>query len=208
MHERDILIQLGGKQTIVNFLEGFNGEVNRSLQRKLIQRDRLQELGEFLSRQGIKKAFTTGAFDMIHRGHIRYLELARSLGDALVVGLNSDESIRDYKGPNRPILDEEARAEVLSYLMPVDYITIYPELNGAEVIRLLRPDAYLCVEGMWEGDISTKEEVQAMVEVGGEIYYTPRQDPFLSTSAIIGRIEKLHGQKILSDFQRLVQEGS
>jgi bifunctional ADP-heptose synthase (sugar kinase/adenylyltransferase) len=97
---------------------------------------------------------------------------------------------------------------MLSFFECVDHITIFPETTGAEVIRLLRPDAYLCVEGSWQGDIGAKEEVVAMLEHGGEIYYTARQDPNLSTSAIIEKIGKLEMPRLLERFQEYVKINS
>lgn|SRR3989344_721591 len=200
-------ITINGLETHIRFLEGSsNKEIHPLLRAKLVPREELSTLGDFLNNRGLKKVFTTGVYDMIHIGHARYLHLAKSLGDVLIVGLNTDDSVRRIKGPNRPILEERKRAEMLSFITFVDYITPFQEDTGAEVIKILRPEAYLCVEGSWEGDIATKAEVVAVTELGGEIYYTPRQDPFLSTSEIINRIEVSYGQQLLEQFSHIVRK--
>ncbi len=187
--EHKILTVVNDTPTEIFFLEG-DSKVERSkhLSQKLIPREELESAGDFLRKRNQKIAFTSGAYDVIHKGHARYLNLAKTLGDVLIVGLNSDLSIRGYKGQDRPILHEDDRAEMLSFLEAVDYITIYDEPTGDEVIRRLKPDTYLCVEGSWEDNIETKAEVIAMTQVGGRVYFTPRQDPFQSTSDIISKI--------------------
>lgn len=199
------IVNINGREISVTRVEGSSGKEHPMLKAKLVARDELSTLGNFLRKRGLQVVFTTGAYDMVHIGHGRYLELARSLGDVLIVGLNSDSSIKELKGPSRPILDEPRRAEMLSFFRSVDYINIYPETHGAEVIRLLKPDVYLCVEGSWEGDIGTKVEVQAMAEHEGKIVYSPRQDPSLSTSAIIDKIGMQAGTALLYEFQQIVE---
>jgi len=172
-------------------IDGFNGEAHPGLKTKLVPSEQLEMTGNYLRSRSLQIAFTTGTYDMIHIGHGRYLELARSLGDILVVALNSDKSVKTYKGPDRPILGEEKRAEMLAYLEAVNLITLYDESTAEGVIRLLKPDCYLCVEGSWpEGtNLKDKPEVAAMIEHGGRIYCSPRQEPHLSTSAIVERLE-------------------
>lgn len=199
------IVNINDREISVTRVEGSSGKEHPRLKAKLVARDELSTLGDFLRKRGLLITFTTGVYDMIHIGHARYLELAKSLGAVLIVGLNSDNSVRELKGPSRPILDEPRRAEMLSFLESVDYINIYPETDGAEVIRLLKPDVYLCVEGSWEGDIGTKAEVQAIAEYGGEVFYSPRQDPSLSTSAIIDKIGMQAGTALLHEFQQLVE---
>jgi len=200
------VIKINGVDTEISFIEGLSKvEKTTSLRAKLVPRDEILELGEFLRKRSLEISFTTGVFDMIHIGHARYMQLARSLGDVLVVGLNSDDSVHALKGPDRPILNEERRAEMLSFLSFVDYITIYPESTGAEVIRLLKPNKYLCVEGSWDGDIATKDEVVAIAENGGQVYYTPRQSPTLSTTTIISQISDLVGKEKDEELRMLRQ---
>lgn len=86
---------------------------------------------------------TNGIFDLMHIGHLRYLNAARALGDVLVVGVNADASARQLKGPARPIVPERERAEMLAGLACVDYVTIFPETTAADLVRALRPDVYV-----------------------------------------------------------------
>src|SRR5260221_122376 len=142
--ERDRHVQIDNQEMIISFLEGESrSERSKHLSHKLVPREELETLGLFLRSRNLTIAYTSGAYDVIHKGHARYLNLARSLGDILVVGLNSDFSIRGYKGPDRPILQEGDRAEMLSFLGAVDYISIYDEPTGDEVIKRLKPHAYL-----------------------------------------------------------------
>lgn len=183
-----------------------DGEIHPRLRSKLIEREEISDLARYLKNRGNHVVYTSGVFDMIHVGHSRYLEVARSLGDVLFVGLNSDESVRALKGPTRPILGELQRAEMLSFLTSVDLINIYPERDGAEIIRLLKPDTYLCVDGSWEGELAEKPEVIAMAEHGGRVFCSPRQEPALSTTEIIRRIGKQMADEIVPKFIKVVQE--
>lgn len=179
------------EQSLIHHIVGYAEDAHPAVKKKIVPRNKLKLLGDFHRDRSLRIAFTSGTYDMIHVGHVRYLELARSLGDILVVGLNSDASVRAYKGPSRPILGEERRAEMLAALSAVDYITFYDELTADTLIRILRPHAYLCVEGSWESgtDLETKAEVKAMFEHSGNVYLAPRQEPGLSTSALIELIE-------------------
>jgi len=100
----------------------------------------LSSIVNSLKQAGKRIVFTNGCFDIIHVGHVRYLKEARSLGDVLVVGLNSDESVRAIKGMNRPIVPQGERAEVLSSLRDVDYVVIFNEPDPYNTIAALRPD--------------------------------------------------------------------
>ena len=182
-------VSINGYQVEIAKIQGVVTEYNPKLTKKLYNRQELAKLCEIWREHGVRIAFTTGVYDMIHVGHVRYLELARSLGDILIVGLNSDKSVRALKGPGRPILDEHKRAEMLAYLSAVNYISIFNETTGAELISAINPHAYLCVEGSWEGELETKSEVVAMAYHGGEVYYTPRQHPNVSTTRILEEIE-------------------
>lgn len=202
-------VQAGGKEIEIQRVTGFNGEVNPLLLKKVVPSEELAMLGAFLRARHTQIAFTTGVYDLIHVGHVRYLELAATLGDVLVVGLNSDSSVKQLKGPDRPILSEDKRAEMLCYLASVAFVTIFPETDGANTIRVLRPDAYLCVEGSWEGgDIASKSEVVAMADCGGRVYYSPRQSPTVSTSAILDRVKELQRPEIMEEIQRTFANGN
>lgn len=128
--------------------------------------------------------FTNGCFDLLHPGHIRLLEQARALGDALVVGLNSDASVRRLKGNGRPLVAEGERAEVLAALAAVDAVTIFAESTPRELVAALLPDV-LVKGGDWGPDqIVGREEVEA---AGGRVVVVPYLEGY-STSALIARI--------------------
>lgn len=108
-----------------------------------VTRDNLPAFAAILRDSGQRMVFTNGCFDILHVGHVRYLGAARALGDCLVVGLNSDVSVRRLKGAARPVNEEADRAEVLDALRAVDYVTIFDEPTAAELIEILRPDMYV-----------------------------------------------------------------
>ena len=93
--------------------------------------------------QGARVVFTNGVFDLLHLGHVRYLREARDLGDLLIVAVNSDASTRRLKGPARPIIGEDERAETLAALTAVDYVTIFADATAERLVSLLRPDIYV-----------------------------------------------------------------
>ncbi len=149
--------------------------------------DQLVEILEAI--RGKKKiVFTNGCFDIIHAGHCHYLARARSLGDLLVVGLNSDSSVRRIKGPKRPVIPQEQRALVLDSLRPVDYVVIFEEDTPQRLIEAIRPDI-LVKGGDWELDkIVGREFVESY---GGKVVTIPFEHD-LSTSKIIERILSLY----------------
>src|ERR1700704_3209923 len=137
-------------------------------------------------RNGRRVVFTNGCFDLLHPGHIRSLELARELGDVLIVGLNGDASVRQLKGEGRPVLPERERAEILAALESVDAVVIFDDLTPREVIARLLPDV-LVKGGDWPGDqIVGREEVEA---AGGRVVSVPVV-PGYSTSAILRKIRE------------------
>ena len=131
-----------------------------------------------------KLVFTNGCFDLLHPGHIRSLEYARSLGDALIVGLNSDASVRQLKGEGRPVIPERERAEILAALECVDAVIIFDDLTPQRVIAALLPDI-LVKGGDWPGDqIIGREEVEA---AGGRVVSVPVVQGY-STTEILKKI--------------------
>jgi D-beta-D-heptose 7-phosphate kinase/D-beta-D-heptose 1-phosphate adenosyltransferase len=137
-------------------------------------------------RNGRRIVFTNGCFDLLHPGHIGSLEQARALGDALMVGLNSDASVRELKDAGRPVLPEHERAEILSALESVDAVIIFDEPTPREVIARLLPDV-LVKGGDWPGDqIVGREEVEA---AGGRVVSIPVV-PGYSTTAILRKIRE------------------
>jgi D-beta-D-heptose 7-phosphate kinase/D-beta-D-heptose 1-phosphate adenosyltransferase len=138
---------------------------------------------------GRRVVFTNGCFDLLHPGHIRSLELAREMGDALIVGLNSDASVRRLKGDGRPVIAEHERAEILAALESVDAVVIFDDLTPREVIARLLPDV-LVKGGDWPGDqIVGREEVEA---AGGRVVSIPVV-PGYSTTAILEKIREGSG---------------
>jgi len=136
--------------------------------------------------------FTNGCFDLLHPGHIRGFELARQMGDSLIVGLNSDASVQQLKGPTRPVIPEEERAEILCALESVDAVLVFDELTPREVIARLLPDV-LVKGGDWPGDqIVGREEVEA---AGGRVASIPYV-PGYSTTTILQKIRGGSGQKL------------
>lgn len=145
------------------------------------------ELGTFLKNNKDKKiVFTNGCFDIVHRGHISYLNEARALGDLLVVGLNSDESVRTLKGPERPINNEEDRKFLLENLKSVDFVEIFNDETPLELIRTIMP-AIVVKGGDWKIEqIVGSHEVMAN---GGKVLSLNFIDGF-STTNIIEKIKK------------------
>ena len=151
---------------------------------KIKSLDELVAARRHLREEGRRLVFTNGCFDLLHPGHVRYLASARELGDALVVALNSDRAVRELKGPDRPILAERERAEVMAALGCVDYVTIFDDVSPRETIVAVAPDV-LVKGGDWGLDaIIGREEVEAS---GGEVRSLPFVDG-CSTSDVIQRI--------------------
>jgi len=159
---------------------------------KLKPLEELVEIVKDLKARGKKIVFTNGCFDLLHRGHTRYLAQAKMLGDVLIVGLNDDTSVTTLKGEGRPILSAEERAEVLAALTAVDYIILFEELTPERVIAALEPDV-LVKGGDWEPEqIVGKELVEAK---GGQTVVLPFVKGS-STSEIIQKILKHHSPKV------------
>ncbi len=109
---------------------------------KIVSRPHLQFLLAAHKQRGQRVVFANGCFDVLHVGHVRYLEAARAEGDILVVGVNSDASVRNLKGPGRPVLDENARAGLVAALRAVDYVLIFGEASAESLLQDLRPDIH------------------------------------------------------------------
>src|SRR6202158_294616 len=109
---------------------------------KIIDADELARRAKQLREAGKKLVITNGCFDLLHVGHVRYLKAARALGDALAVGVNGDDSVRELKGHGRPINHERDRAEVLAALECVDFVTIFPEMRATRLLETIRPAIY------------------------------------------------------------------
>ncbi len=140
------------------------------MKQKIKERKDLSRIIKNLKEKGRRIIFTNGCFDLLHVGHIRYLEEAKTLGDVLVVGVNSDSSVRKIKGPERPILPAEERIEILSGLQSVDYVAVFDEHDPLKLIASLLPDV-LVKGGDW-----TKEQIvggEVVEKSGGEVVIIP-----------------------------------
>lgn len=139
-----------------------------------------------LRNAGARLVFTNGVFDLLHVGHVRYLSQARALGDALVVAINSDRTVRELKGSDRPVFDETERAEILAALRQVDYVVVFDDISPRSLIAQLLPDV-LVKGGDYQLDqIHGREEVEA---AGGKVISLPFVDG-ASTSVLIERMQK------------------
>ncbi len=122
--------------------------------------------------QGLRLVLTNGTFDLLHVGHVRYLEAARELGDMLVVGINSDRSVRAYKGPGRPVVPQDERAEVVAALRCVDYTVIFDEPTASRLVEALRPEVYV-KGGDYAPGGKPLPEAEVVKAYGGELHIIP-----------------------------------
>ena len=155
---------------------------------KIRSANELAAVRDALETQGRRLVFTNGCFDLLHVGHVRYLQEARALGDALLVAVNGDESVRALKGPTRPINNEHDRAEVLVALACVDFVTIFHTPRVTDVIRAVRPHVY-AKGGDYTVDSLDPGERAALAEAGTEIRILPLVAG-KSTTATIERSRK------------------
>ena len=154
------------------------------MREKIKKRDDLQRITRDLKAKGKRIVFTNGCFDLLHIGHTRYLEEAKALGDILVVGVNSDRSVRGLKGSERPILPEQERAEILSSLECVNYVTIFDEADPLNLISTLQPHV-LVKGGDWAKASTVGREV--VEQSGGEVVILP----FIEGSSTSNLIETI-----------------
>lgn len=154
--------------------------MNNKIYEKIDLANKLQEFKD----QNKKIVFTNGCFDILHTGHVRYLNAARAEGDILVVGLNSDQSVKTIKGPKRPIMNQDDRAEVLSGLTCVDYITIFNEPDPLILISYLEPDILVKGADWEEEEIIGADFVKSK---GGKLIRV-NIVPGISTTEVITRI--------------------
>ena len=145
----------------------------------LAERERLRAAGKRL-------VFTNGVFDLLHVGHVRYLTQARALGDVLVVAINSDRTVRELKGPDRPVFNEAERAEILAALRAVDYVTIFDDVSPRSLIAELLPDVLVKGGDYGLDQIHGREEVEA---AGGNVISLPFVEG-ASTTSLIDRMRR------------------
>src|SRR2546428_7938410 len=154
--------------------------------KKILSFDRLLLARTRLRTAGQKLVFTNGVIDILHVGHVRYLEQARLLGDKLLVAINSDASARELKGEGRPLMNQDERAEILAALRTVDYVAIFEDISPRSLIARLSPDVLVKGGDYALDEIHGREEVEA---AGGRAVCLPFVEG-VSSSGIIGRMKK------------------
>ncbi len=155
---------------------------------KIVGLEELSERSEQLRAAGKKLVATNGCFDLLHVGHVRYLQAARALGDLLAIGLNGDRSVRESKGKGRPVTGERDRAEVLAALQCVDLVTIFPEMRATQFIGASHPAIYV-KGGDYSPETLNEEERALLNEIGAEIRFIPFEAGY-STSRLLEQICK------------------
>ena len=166
-------------------------KIKGEFRKNLLTQEEMKEKIEELKKNGKKTVFTNGVFDILHIGHLTYLEEARNLGDVLIVGVNSDASVKVNKGDKRPINSQKNRAEMLSGLKFVDYTVIFDEKTPEKLLDLLKPDIH--VKG---GDYKKEDlpETKIVEKNGGEVKILSFVDSF-STTDIINKIINVYSNK-------------
>ena len=159
------------------------------MKNKIIDMEELAQRAAELRAMGKKLVATNGCFDLLHLGHVRYLQAARALGDALVVGVNGDDSAGELKGPGRPLNNEKERAAVLAALECVDLVTIFPELRAMRFIEIAAPDIY-AKGGDYTAETLNADERAALQKIGAEIRIIPFEKGY-STSSLLERLRNL-----------------
>ena len=165
----------------------------------------LKKIIDGLSAANHRIVVTIGSWDMLHIGHVRYLMNAKSHGDVLIVGADSDRSIKLYKGEERPIIPEDERLEMLVYQLPVDFATIVDDVDdkgawGYELIKVLKPDVFVAVE-----DSYPESQLADIREYCKEVIVLPRQAQ-TSTSSTIEKAVKIRGTKALAKLQDAIRD--
>ncbi len=153
---------------------------------RILSRREIEDVVAHERARGKRIVLTNGCFDLLHVGHVRCLEAAKAFGDVLIVGLNSDDSVRRLKGPGRPLAPAEDRAELLAALRPVDYVVIFEEDTPVELVHQVRPDVH--VKG---GEYRPQDmpETAAVESHGGRVEVVPMV-PNRSTTSLMARVRK------------------
>jgi rfaE bifunctional protein nucleotidyltransferase chain/domain len=161
----------------------------QNLREKIIRWEQLTAWRETLRSQGRRLVVTNGCFDLLHRGHVTYLEAARNEGDALLVGVNADASVREIKGPDRPINSEDDRAFVLAGLAAVDGVCVFTDPTALRFLTVVRPDVYV-KGGDYTIDTINQEERRLVEGFGGKVVVLAGV-PGKSTTGILEKIARL-----------------
>ena len=153
---------------------------------KIVSLEKLPQRVKKLRGAGKKIVATNGCFDLLHVGHVRYLNSARELGDALIVGINGDESVRALKGSARPVNNQNDRAEIVAALESVDLVTIFPEARATRFLELVAPDIYV-KGGDYKSETLDSEERAVLKKIGAKVDILPLQSGY-STSELLARL--------------------
>jgi rfaE bifunctional protein nucleotidyltransferase chain/domain len=156
------------------------------MKKKIVDAEQLSAIAKEMRDQNRKLVLTNGCFDLLHAGHVRYLQAARALGDALAVAINGDESVRALKDEGRPLNGQSERAEVVAALECVDHVVIFPEVRATNLIEKVRPAIYV-KGGDYTPETLHADERAALERAGAEIRILPFEKGY-STSALITKI--------------------
>lgn len=165
--------------------------------KKMVEVGDLEKLGKKLRELGKSVVFASLSADLFHVGHARFIQKAKSLGDVLVVGVPSNKSVAQLKGPGRPIVDETARGMVLSELPYVDYLVIFDERTILECLKRLKPEVFFTVKEDWNTGLSQSPEAKLMKSIAGKIVRSERMAPYISASKMI---DKAAGEMLKKAF--------
>ena len=160
---------------------------------KIVELEELSARCEKLRSAGKKIVATNGCFDLLHVGHVRYLQAARALGDVLVLGLNGDRSVHELKGAGRPIATQNDRAEILAALESVDLVTVFPEIRATKFLAAVRPAIYV-KGGDYTSETLDQEEGAILKEIGAATRLIPFETGY-STSGLIEQICRRRNEK-------------
>lgn len=188
-------------QILKNARKGKNGKITcKARSGKYLDFGDLHKLSQFAKESGKKIVFTIGSFDLLNPGQCRYLADAKSSGDILVVGVSSDTSDKRIKGDNFPLIPEMIRAELLTYLRAVDYVTITENDRPYAGLVMLKPDIFFTCEYDWKCNIRTKQDQVLLDTYGGKIVKDPIYEPYFSASDLLNRIASIRFMQILGHY--------
>jgi D-glycero-beta-D-manno-heptose 1-phosphate adenylyltransferase len=162
------------------------------MKEKIVTAEQARAFGKEMRESGRKLVFTNGCFDLLHVGHVRYLQAARALGDALLVAINDDESVRELKGKGRPLNGAADRAEIIAALESVDRVVIFPEVRATQLLEIVRPAIYV-KGGDYNESTLHADERAALERIGAEIRILPFEAGH-STSGLLEKIKRQGGE--------------